>query len=371
MSVPAPIERARAAMRKARVDAVLVASPGNVAFLTGHVIDARLAMPSRDTRIEKPTVALVTAEHAVTVGFEPQPTVGSGISYRADAVGQHESPKAFAAVGEALDALGLWAGTVAVEGAYVPSAVVELAATHSPDLSWRPLDRILRGARASKDAGEIEGIGLACRVADAAQEALRSGVEVGATEADLYALAVAGGCQEAAEHVIVGGEVIAGPRTGDGMGRAGPYRLQPGDLVMSDLFPRHTNGFWADTCLTVCCGEPSRGDLDDAQRLREAIDAGREMLRPGVKASAVYDAVAAVSGPLPAHAGHGIGRDHYEDPVLVPGNEEELQAGATIVLEPGRYRPGRGMRLEWAFEVTEDGGEPLSRFALEIERQER
>src|SRR5205807_10469573 len=72
MTGASPLERTREAMRAAGVDAVLAASPGLVAFLTGHVVPAHLAYPSRDGRLEKPTLALVTQDGAATAdsGFD-------------------------------------------------------------------------------------------------------------------------------------------------------------------------------------------------------------------------------------------------------------------------------------------------------------
>jgi Xaa-Pro aminopeptidase len=39
---------------------------------------------------------------------------------------------------------------------------------------------------------------------------------------------------------------------------------------------------------------------------------------------------------------------------------------AVIVLEPGRYQDGFGIRVEWAFRVRPGGGEPLTHFPLEL-----
>lgn len=369
MTAPVPLERTRSAMAAVGVDAVLVASPGMVAFLTGHVAPAHIALPSRDSRLEKPTLALVTADVAVTIGTEPDPATGIALAYGEDAVGLHDAPTAFVALTRAMTEIGLTAGQLAVEATYVPAAVSMLVGEVHGGVRWRPLDDLLCEAKAMKDGHELAGIRAACDLCDGAQDAVRQAVRPGASEAELYAAAVGGACDRAGEHVIVGCELISGRRTQAGMGRAGSRRLEPGDAVMSDVFPRHGNGFWADSCMSVVCGEPTARDRKDGQRLRDAIEAGRERLRPGVTAGEVYDAVAAISGPLPVHAGHGIGRDHYEEPMLVPGNNTRLPASAAVVLEPGIYRDGRGLRLEWAFEVTPDGGVPLTHFSLDIEQE--
>jgi Xaa-Pro aminopeptidase len=142
--------------------------------------------------------------------------------------------------------------------------------------------------------------------------------------------------------------------------------VNPGDLVMADVYPRHPNGWWADSCSTTVCGEPRDDDRRAWRELHDGLRAGWEALRPGVLAGDVYAAIACHAGAQPGHAGHGIGRDHYEEPVILPGSDERLAEGMVIVLEPGRYGNGRGMRLEWAFRVGTDGAEPLTTFSLEL-----
>jgi Xaa-Pro dipeptidase len=170
----------------------------------------------------------------------------------------------------------------------------------------------------------------------------------------------------AGDLVISGCELQVGRRGELLMGAPTGARVEPGDLVMSDIYPRHPNGWWADSCSTVSCGEPDETVRRTWQELYDGLRAGAEALRPGVTAGDVYQAVARHAGEQPGHAGHGIGRDHYEEPVIRPGNADELPAGAVIVLEPGRYGDGRGIRLEWAFRVSTDGGEPLTSFPLDL-----
>src|SRR5207302_6743475 len=151
------------------------------------------------------------------------------------------------------------------------------------------------------------------------------------------AQAVSAAAGAADELVIMGAEIQAGRRGELMMGPPTSAKIAAGDLVMSDLYPRHPNGWWADSCSTVACGEPGPEQLDDWRRLHDALRAGREALRPGVSAGAVYDAIRRHAGEQPGHAGHGIGRDHYEEPAILPDSPARLPAGAVVVLEPGRY----------------------------------
>ena len=98
---------------------------------------------------------------------------------------------------------------------------------------------------------------------------------------------------------------------------------------------------------------------------------GQALLRPGVQACEVDAAVRGHLSDLgyeyPHHSGHGIGVSHFERPYIMPWNNEKLENDMVVALEPGVYAPALGgIRLEWVFRVTDDGGEPLSRFSLNI-----
>lgn len=364
--IPEPLDRAREAIAAARYDGVLAGSPGLVAFLTGHVMPPHLAYPSRDGRLEKPTLALVTADEAVTVGADPTPALGAAISYGPGRVGLRDGPEAFTALATAAAELGLRSGRIAAELAFVPAGAVALLAEGAPGLRLEPLDGLLREAKAVKSDSEVAGIRQACDLADLAHAAVRASVRPGTTELALYGAAVHAMNAAARELVLCGCELQVGPRTERMMGAPTDAQVSPGDLVMADIFPRHPNGWWADSCSTTVCGEPDAEHRRVWRELYDGLQAGQQVLRAGARVRDVYEAICAHAGPQPGHAGHGIGRDHYEEPAIVPDSDDRLLKGSVIALEPGRYENGRGLRLEWAFRVAEDGGEPLNTFALDL-----
>jgi Xaa-Pro aminopeptidase len=59
--------------------------------------------------------------------------------------------------------------------------------------------------------------------------------------------------------------------------------------------------------------------------------------------------------------GHGIGIEEHEDPYLVAGNREPLEAGHAFSIEPGIYIEGRfGARIEDIVVATDQGPKALN-----------
>ena len=59
--------------------------------------------------------------------------------------------------------------------------------------------------------------------------------------------------------------------------------------------------------------------------------------------------------------GHGIGMSTHEEPYIVLGNPQELQAGMAFSIEPGFYIPQRwGARLEDIVVMTREGAQRVN-----------
>jgi len=98
-----------------------------------------------------------------------------------------------------------------------------------------------------------------------------------------------------------------------------------------------------------------------------ALEFAISLVRPGAVAQEIDQKVrqfiATAGYPVyPHHTGHGVGVIGHEAPRIVPYNEEVLQEGMVIMLEPGIYLPGEtSVRLEDALLVTSDGVEVLTK----------
>jgi Xaa-Pro aminopeptidase len=141
-------------------------------------------------------------------------------------------------------------------------------------------------------------------------------------------------------------------------------RLENGDTVMIDIGAGY-EGYQADASRTFVLGEPSAHQRRVWDAVQRAYEVALGEVSAGAACRSVHDAAARAAeedGFRLAHRiGHGIGlATSFEWPDLA-GEEEPLEVGTTICIEPSLAVPGAGvMKLEDDLVVTEDGYELLT-----------
>ncbi|MDD5727842.1 MAG: Xaa-Pro peptidase family protein [Victivallales bacterium] len=147
--------------------------------------------------------------------------------------------------------------------------------------------------------------------------------------------------------------------------------LTAGKTIILDIFPRiRKTGYWGDLTRTVVKGKAPEIVKNAYLAVREAREYAKTLIRPGAVPAEVHRAALKLlddhgfrTGRRNGHnfgffhgLGHSLGLEIHEKPALSPVNNEPLQGGEVLTVEPGLYYPEwGGVRLEDVVAVTADG----------------
>jgi Xaa-Pro aminopeptidase len=148
-------------------------------------------------------------------------------------------------------------------------------------------------------------------------------------------------------------------------------QLRQGEIIRVDACAVY-QGYFSDISRVRIFGTPS----DAAKRAHDTIYTANRMLvekaHPGVRPSDLYHLVMnhlekAGYQSLSAQAGHGLGRDVHEPPMLAPWNHTPLEPNVVVVIEPTMRVLGVGsVNVEDMILITESGNEPLTTSVREL-----
>jgi Xaa-Pro aminopeptidase len=236
-----------------------------------------------------------------------------------------------------------------------------------------PAGGAVEALRAVKDAGELEAIRAAARLADdALTEVLGRGL-VGRTEREValdleFTMRRMGAQAASFPPIVAAGDHGALPH-------AVPrdVAIPAGTLVVVD-WGAQLDGYASDCTRTYATGDIDPRDGQVYELVLQAQEAALAAVRPGPTGREV-DAVARSIIDAAGHAehfghglGHGVGLDVHEGPRLSKQGETALAAGMVVTVEPGVYVPGAvGVRIEDLVIVTDDGGEVVSSLPKELQ----
>jgi len=358
VAVGGRLERLRALLSEAGVDALLVSELANIRYLTGFTGSAGLVLVAPDEAF------LATDGRYRTQGAEQVQAAGAG---RAVEV----------VVG------GLAAQRDALVGALGRSAVRRLgleahAITWAEQRRWSeaaravmvvPTTGLVEGLRQVKDAAELERMAYAAALADAALAETLAMLGTGPTEAEV-ALALDSAMRRlGAEDRAFSTIVASGPNAAKPHARPGGRRITGGDPVVVD-FGAVYDGYRSDMTRTFVVGGDPGPDL---ARMWEVVagaqQAGVGAVRAGVATGEVdrvcreWITAAGLGDAFEHGTGHGVGLDIHEAPSVGPGATAILANGIVVTVEPGVYVPGvGGVRIEDTVVVTEHGCRVLTNF---------
>jgi len=347
------LARVQQAMAVRDVDIVMLSVGHDLPYLTGYH-----AMP-----LERLTMLVVPREGTATLVIPrleeprvaPHPTVFTTAPWN-----ETDDPIALTA------RLAKGARRVAIGDQLWARFLVELL-PHMAGVDWIRAVDVVGPLRRVKTAAEIAALQRAGAAADRVAAQLHAGdiPLIGRTEAQVSA-DISQRVLDEGHDVVNFAIVAAGENAASPHHHPGDRVIRAGEIVLCDF-----GGTMADYCsdITRCVylGQPSPDVRDAYAVLKEAQAASVASAVVGVTCESVdaaaRDIIAAAGyGDYFVHrTGHGIGMEAHEDPYIVSGNTELLEAGHAFSIEPGIYIPGKfGMRLEDIVVATGSGPLPMN-----------
>ena len=342
-----------------RLDALLIAHPANVRYLCGFtgstsaiVIDEGGSVFFTDGRYKEQARVEVQGSRVIVARKAP-------LTAAAEWLGANAKKRGVKTVGIEAEHLSVAARTRLVK------------ALPSP-LRLREAPPLVEQARMIKDAEEIDRLRAAVLLGsglfNVLLETIRSGVKEVDVAAELeYAARRAGADGMSFETIIASGVRAALPH-----GCASQAVIPANGFVVCD-FGVILAGYCSDMTRTVHVGRPKPEML----RMYEAVLCAQEAALGVVRAGASVNAVDRASRKVLKNkglakyfthsTGHGVGLEIHEAPRLAAGQDEVLQPGMVITIEPGAYVPSvGGVRIEDMVVVTDRGCQTLTATRKEL-----
>lgn len=360
--------RLREAMDRQGLDAVVVASEANVAYLTGYET-------TFFTNRSKPFAVVVTDTRTIAVCH-----VGEGPSVHLDAieveVAPYIGPRALQVedtvqIDYQLDAADAVAGVLASTGA--SSVALELTWHFIPGFTPAAMDLLRSGLptpardasaalwtlRRVKSPWELDRMRSAADVADATHRYVAANIEIGMSEKDINRLLRQTAYQFGAEKIGYSG-VIAGVDRAP-LGGPTDRLLEAGQLVFVDICLQLEGGYFADFNRILAASEPDDAQRAAYDRVVQGLARGRQVARASATVADLAAAMIGGEDTIYARVGHGLGLEMPEPPSLSPMDATPLLDGEVLCIEPNTYVDGVGWLVsEEEVVIREDGFELLS-----------
>lgn len=352
-------KKLRSAIATQRLDALLITHLPNVQYLCGFTGSA---------------AALLITEHKTIFFTDGRYTEQARAEVQgAKIVIARKAPLVAAGEWLAGNAKKLQLRTAGVEAQHLTVAERSgLLKSLNSSMRLREAPPLVEQARMVKDPQEIEklreAVLLGSSLFDIALRAIRPGVKEVEVAADMEYKARRAGAEAMSFETII----ASGPRSALPHGRASEAAIPANGFVVCD-FGVILASYCSDMTRTVHVGKPSSEARRIYQAVRDAQEAAVAAVRPGVHVGKVDEAARKLLNKqglakyFTHSTGHGVGLEIHEPPRIAAKQNDELEPGMVITIEPGVYIQGLGgVRIEDMVVVTQNGCEVLTPTSKEL-----
>ncbi|MDE0306606.1 MAG: Xaa-Pro peptidase family protein [Albidovulum sp.] len=354
------LDKAVSSLQQERLDAFVVCSPENFAYLAGFVVPSHSILRWRHSMI------IVTADgnkHVFTVDME-ESTVKQNLPGVEVRSWREFADCSMVVLADYLKELGLENAKLGLELDYLPARDLERLSVELPSAALMDSSEIFSRMRFIKTTREIDLLRRLSRISDKAINDAYQSVGLGSSEMDIAAALTRSiyrqGAQDFKFMIVATGERSQLPNVGPSL-----RKLEMGDICRVEIFSI-VDGYHAGVCRSASVGDPSPEADEIWSILANATRQLVSLIEPGVPTSDVYRKYLKLVEPLDMppidFAGHGIGLHLHEHPYLADADPTVLEAGMVMGIEPLIYKTGHGFGLQNKdmVLVTETGCELLS-----------
>ena len=347
-------------LKEKKLDAFVVASPENFAYLAGFVV------PSHHVLRWRHSMLIVTADariFAFTVDME-ESTVKRNLPDIPVRCWREFADDPMQLLADYLVEIGLNNAKIGIELDYLPAREFERLENYLPNVSLTCSANKFNQMRFLKTPAEIALLRQLSRIADQSIYEAYQSVTLGSTEMDIAGALTRKiyeqGAQDFKFMIVATGDRSQLPNVGPSL-----RKLESGDICRVEIFPI-INGYHAGVCRTASVGKPTSKASEIWSVLSNATKELLELIKPGVVASEIYKSYLKMVEPLNMppidFVGHGIGLHLHEDPYLAQDAQALIQEGMVFGIEPLIYKTGYGfgMQNKDMILVTNEGSELLS-----------
>ncbi len=226
--------------------------------------------------------------------------------------------------------------------------------------------------REIKDADEIVKMRRAAALGCRLFEGVLTNLSAGETESEIALVMELEARRAGAEAMSFETIVASGKRSALPHGRASATKLPRRGFVTLD-FGVVLDGYCSDMTRTVHMGKATPREWDVYHSVLEAQQAGVAAVRPGARCGDVDEAARSVLRKAKLErwfthsTGHGVGLEIHEGPRIAAKQEQVLEPGMVVTIEPGVYLPDEfGVRIEDMVLVKERGHEVLTKASPKV-----
>jgi Xaa-Pro aminopeptidase len=362
------IERLRALLPTAQLDAMLVTSGTNRRYLTGFTGD--------DIAIDESSgVVIVSGDDAIL--FTASTNLPWAQTEAGEAVDVQQWATPWTASVNQLAQKHRWTRVGFEDRTTSASDYLALAAFSDGTFNLVPVGTLVDSLRARKDDQELADLRRALEITDEAFVAAEARIRIGQTEREIADIVGSELRRLGSEGEAFPTIVASGPNAAKPHHAPGDRQVAEGEPIIIDMGAVF-HGYNGDLTRTMWLGHPS----EQLVTIYEAVAGAHRLAIPLYKAGVhgrdidlqvrEYFSERGLNGYFIHGLGHGLGLRVHESPSAGPHSSDILEPGNVVTVEPGLYISGwGGVRIENVVAVTDGESEDLTFAPIRISTYEK